>query len=56
MAALTSMLVGLVSYYAISSVIHDESQLPFLLMGYGAGSYVSGMLKAWINENSQRAK
>jgi len=50
LSALFSMAVGALSFYAISNVIHDESQLPYLLAGYGAGSYVSGMMKAWMDD------
>lgn len=43
--ALVSMFVGAVSLFGMSAAIRDPWQAPWLILGYGIGSYVAALWK-----------
>lgn len=46
-----SMFVGYVSITGLTTVVHDAGQTWFLLLGYGAGSYVAARWKQWASRS-----
>jgi hypothetical protein len=45
-SALLSMATGALSIYATFNAVHDLKLVPFLLLGYGVGSYVVARIGA----------
>jgi hypothetical protein len=51
LSAVLSMVTGAISVYGISSVVSDRSCLPWLLAGYGLGSYGTVKLSTLLSKS-----